>query len=879
MNLPLDPIDGSAVELVEQPLLFQHCRIDMPQGQILGEDALRLVNFQGQESASDLFEYQLELHGDTAATRAGTKPLVFSQIIGRPLTVGIGITPFDDSDVAHQAFRRALNGADPKGLFALFNGIVASFAIEIPGVYRLTMRPAAWRMGLTNRYRIFSQKSVCEVLEQLCREHRVDASFDGLKGSTNIASTRVQDWLQAGETDLEFMRRLMTKAHVFYYFKHEASRHVMVFDNQPAYPPTLSRNTPLRYTFTGIDELGMHQSDVVSQYSYQQSMGSSGVEGVFTLQSEAWDVTQPGDPLASFSSFRADSRPDTGELPFKQYKIVQYGFSDSEVRDFAQSTELAMHTANVQFSGASRCPAFRVGHRFSMAPTPSDYTGSDVRPELAGVEFVLTHVQHSSSLDGEYSNQFSATLASGLISMVGIQDTQQGMVLAHVTTPEGSEAVQDWPYYVPDDFSLGRQLLQDSQGVQRRLNAKGVYVRFSCDGPDAKPVWVKLASHMQTIPEVGCSVWVSRANDESELPEVQNMVQADGSKVITDSGWTAHTQVGNSYSTSFGDSRSVRFGQPWSRSDVGKAVTLVEDAYATGKFRDASYSRGGNYGYSTTEKAEKGVLSESWSFGSSYSYSWSLEQKSFSAAGSSHHQSVIGKSDPAQVQPEAPDADTLSSVQSSRSVVWGNTYSKSDSHGNTKSVANYEGNVENDSTHNGDVLSNTSISGTSTNNSTHRGKVSSKSDIFADSENVSTITGTSTNRSTHNIVHNFSTVAAQSSSSAIGAVNSNDAIGVSNSNSATGASNRNSLVGATIDFSLQGMGNAVSITGMENRMSMTGMNNTLSVTGESNTVSVTGGSTTVEVAGPGVHVSAKSAQASIDLNGPVMQIPLIILVL
>lgn len=877
MNLPLDPVDGTAVQLVEQPQLFQGCRIEMPGGKVLGDSALRLVQFQGQESVSDLFEYQLELHGDTTAAGAG-ESLVFSQIIGRPITVGIGNAAFDDRSGGQQALSSALGGGDASE-FSLFNGIVASFAIEIPGVYRVTMRPAAWRMGLTNRYRIFGQKSVREVLEQLCREHRVEASFDGLTGSANIASTRVQDWLQAGETDLEFMRRLMTKAHVFYYFVHSAGRHVMVFDNQPAYPPVLSDDRALRYTFTGMDELGMHQWDTVSQYSYQQSMGITGVDGVFTLQSEAWDVTQPGEPLASFTSFRANSRPDTGDLPFKQYKIVQYGFSDNEVRDFAQSTELAMHTANVQFSGASRCAAFRVGHRFRMQPTPSDYTGSEVRPELKDVEFVLTHVQHSSSLDGDYSNQFSATLADGLVSMVGIQDTQQGMVLAHVTTPAGSEAIQDWPYYVPDDFSLGRQLLQDSQGVHRKLNAKGVYVRFSCDGPDAKPVWVKLASHMQTIPEVGCSVWVSRANDESELPEIQNMVQADGSKTITDSTWTAHTQVGNSYSTSFGDSRSIRFGQPWSRGDVSKAVTLVENAYATGTFRDASYSRGGNYGYSTTEKNEKGVLNESWSYGSSYSYSWSLEQKSFSAAGSSHHQSVVGKSDPAQVQPEAPDADTLAAVQSSRSVVWGNTYSKSDSHGDTKSVATYTGDVENDSTHTGDVLSNTTISGTSTNNSTHHGKVSSKSDIFADSENVSTITGTSTNRSTHNIVHNFTTVAAQSSSSAIGATNSNDVVGVSNSNSATLASNRNSLVGANIDLSLQGTGNTVSITGMENRMSVTGMNNTMSVTGESNTLSVTGASTTIEVAGPGVHVSAKSDQASIDLNGPVMQIPVIILVL
>jgi hypothetical protein len=56
---PDDPIAGSAIELVDQPLLYQHCRIAMPQGKVLGENAFSLERFQGQESVSDLFEYQL----------------------------------------------------------------------------------------------------------------------------------------------------------------------------------------------------------------------------------------------------------------------------------------------------------------------------------------------------------------------------------------------------------------------------------------------------------------------------------------------------------------------------------------------------------------------------------------------------------------------------------------------------------------------------------------------------------------------------------------------------------------------------------------------------------------------------------------------------
>lgn len=870
-----DPIAGSALELVDQPLLYQHCRIAMPQGQVLGENAFSLERFQGQESASDLFEYQLELHGDTATgdAAADAATLDFATVIGRPVTVGIGTTPYSDRDESHLAFRRALDGTGPKGAFALFNGIVAALAIELPGVYRITMRPAAWRMGLTNRYRVFTQKSICDVLEQLCREHGVEASFSGLKGSDNLATCRVQDWFQAGETDLDFLRRLMSKAHIYYYFRHEADRHVMVFDNRPTYPPAIPGDTALRYTWTATDALGMHQGDVVSQYSYQQSLGVSGVQGIFTLQTEAWDVTQPGDPLASFTTFRADSRPDTGDLPFRQHKVVQYGFSTAQVREFAQATESAIHSGERQFSGASFCPLLRAGHRFRM-----ETDMPDVRPELNGVEFVLTQVQHESVLDGEYNNHFSATPADGLISATGLQDTQQGVVLAHVASPGGDDAVQHWPYYIPDDFSLGRNWLADTQGVHKRLHAKGVYVRFATDPPGTPPVWVKLAAHMQTIPEVGACVWVSRANDESEIPEIQNMVQADGTKTITDSGWTAHSQVGNSFSTSYGDSRSIHFGQPWSRADVDAAVKLVEAAYGRKLFRDASYSRGGSYGYSTSEQGADGMLNESWSYGSTYGNSWGKEQISFSATGASRHQSVVGKYKPteADAQPVV-DADASAAVQSSISTVHGDTYAKSTSNGKTKSISTYNGAVSNESTHNG--------------------KVTSKTDIFADSENTSTITGVSSNRSTHNIEHNVSTVNAQSNSSAIGASNSNSAIGVSNSNSvvglhnsndavgvsinlsATGASTRNSLLGISADTSLQGMSNALNIVGMDNRLSVTGSSNHLSVTGDSSSVSVTGSSTVVEVAGPGVHVSAKSPQAKIDLDGPVMQIPVIVLVL
>jgi type VI secretion system secreted protein VgrG len=867
MNVPHDSFAMTRIASVEQPLLYQFCRIEMPQGEVLGEESFRLVGFQGNENVSDLFEFQLELHGNSQLD--DVPDIDIAQIIGRPVTVAIAGVQTEQRELAHLAFLRVPDGRGDLRAFSVFNGIVASFAIDMPGVYHVTVRPAAWRMTLTNHYRIHPRCSIREAIERVCREHRVSVSLEGLKGDDNIASARIQDWLQAGESDFDFIRRLMGKAHIFFYFEHRVDGHTMVFANRPAYPPARPGDEPLRYTYTEEDEIGLHEADIITQYNYRQSLGSSGVHSTFSQVHEAWNVSQPTQPLAMSTSINAGSAPDVGELPFNQYKIVQYGFSGDSVQHYARTTGQALSTADLQLSGSSKCPFFRVGHRFGMVAMHPD-----VRPELDGCAFVLTQVQHSATLDGIYQNQFTATVVHGLISAASLQDTQQGAVLATVTDAQGNATVRDWPYYVPDDFTLGRQELVDRQGG--RLSAKGVFVRFSTAPQDSPPVWVKLSSQMQSIPEVGCAVWVSRANDESELPEIQNTVQSDGTRTITDSKWTSHSSVGNSYSASYGDSRSVRFGQAWSRADVDRAVFLVESAYAEGKFRDVGYSRGANYGYSESEEKENGLLSKSCSYGSNYGYSWGKESKSFSMTGSSYHESVTGKCDTTLTSTEGSDPEESNTVQVSKSTVHGDSYSVNIAHGKTRSV------------------------------STHHDTVSSESTVNADSENRSTVTGKSTNHTRHSTVQNVTTIGAQSSSSAIGASNSNDvigssqsnsaigvsqsnaAVGVSQSNSVTGLHNHNGLTGASADTSLTGATNSTSITGAAVSTSVLGSHTGTNVCGSSSTVNVTGSSTSVNMAGTstsidilgsGMSLSVKGSTVGIDISGPSIHIPVILLVM
>lgn len=863
MSAPLSDIARTAIDKVSQPTLYLSCDIALASGRVLGSETFRLVSFEGKEHVSEPFEFNLSLRGDTDP--AGEQ-LQFSQLIGRPITVCIGM-PDLPADAGRNAYMKPMKNGGKQAM-AVFNGMVASFGMQEPGVYQVTMRPSLWRMTLTNNYRMHRQMSVRDVLVALCREHRVPANFEALGGADNMAVTRVQDWLQAGESDYEFLRRLMGKAHIFYYFVHQYGQHTLVFANRASYPPALGNDRPLRYTWTSEEELGMHQADVISQYSFQQSLGCSGVRGTFTWEEQAANVKGG---IARFASFHANSGPDIGELPFNQYRIYQYGGSNNEVRHYTRASNDALQTADTQLSGASYCPLLRVAHQFRMT------AGSDqVRPELERGRYVLTEVNHRATLDGEYSNQFQATNAAGLITPLSLQDTQQGAVLAKVVAHRALKQPGTWPYYTPDNFDMQEELLRDSDGVPAKMQAKGVYVRFSTDDDSAPPVWVKITPSMQTVPEVNTMVLVSRANDESELPEIQ-AIHSDGSSVVTDDLWTAHTQVGNNYSTAYGDGKSVRFGWRWSAADTDNAVSIIDKAYARKLFRDVSYSRGGSYSYSCSEQMEQGLLGESWSYGSSHGNSWGKESINFSATGRTYQESIVGKYDTSLSSTEAGDSDAQAAVQASKNTVYGDSYNRSVNNGNVKSISENNGNVESKNT----------ITGTNTSTSTHYGKVTNTSTINADSESTSVVTGTSTNRSTQNIVHNFSAIGAQSSSTAIGASNSNDAIGVSNGNSVTGVRNQNSLLGASLDLSLTGatngtsltgMNNSVGITGMNNSMSVTGNHNGINVTGESNSVNITGASTSIDILGAGLSLSVKGAMVSIDISGPSIQIPIILLV-
>lgn len=863
MNDRVNAIGQTAIAAVSAPApaLFLHCAVFLARNRLVSDETFRLVSFQGQESVSEPFEYQLELHGNTSP-RHGT-PLGFDDVIGRPVTVGIQYpSAYTQAEMAER-FQSALRGGTTGEELSLFNGIVTSFSMDIPGVYRITMKPALWKLSLTNAYAVHRKMHIRDTIAKLLDRHRIAYALDAVSGSDNPASSRIQDWLQAGETDLEFLRRLMGKAHLYYYFVHTGNSHKMVFANLPEtpYPYVFASRKPLRYAFTAQDELGLAQSDVISQYSYQRSLVSSAVRGVFTRQEAAWEE----DAVAKLQTFEAVSDTDLGELPFNQYKIYQYGCSSDEVRHFTESTQSAMESAGSQFSGSSYCAHFRVGHQFSVTGEQmADSHPMPVQPSLEGKRFVLTQVKHQASADGGYQNEFQSTEASGFIAPFSIQETQQGMILAEVVEKSGDAPVQDWRYYTADYFDPDTNTLVDN-GAE--LKAMGVYVRFSTADKNSDPVWVKLAPHMQTAPEIGATVLITRAQDESELPEIQSIIQANGSMAIMPSTWTASTHVGSSYSTNYGDGQSIRFGKN-STANLKAAVGIVSNAYNSGKYRDTSYSQGASYSFSTSETnagtpsnstelfgpyaGASDLLSASESFGSTYNRQYAQVTSGFSKIGTSYNKSTVDKS----------VSDSTVGTQDNTSVVGMNANS---------SIMGMSMSTE-------VIGSTTSMQLVGNSNSVQTTGITNGMSTVGMSNQLS-INGVS-----NNIVMTGSSnsIAVTGDSSSVGATGSRvntEVVGLSVNTSVLGAGSNVNITGSSTDVGIVGTSTRVNVTGASTGVSVTDMSTECSIVNMDNRISIRNVCNSIDLFNTGMSLQSNPARIKTEIYGPDISMPAIKIIL
>ena len=190
--------------------------------EILAQVALTVARVQGSEGINDLFTYTVDLKTPDERWGLGGPEanLDLPQMQGQELTLEIEL---DGS------------GTGPSGGFGAGEREITGIVTEITGpipegrhfLYRLTLRPWLFLASLTTDYKIFQQKTVVEILDELL----ADYSFPVEKRLDVARYPKREYQVQYGETDYAFFQRLTEEWGISFFFEHSSGRHRLVLSD------------------------------------------------------------------------------------------------------------------------------------------------------------------------------------------------------------------------------------------------------------------------------------------------------------------------------------------------------------------------------------------------------------------------------------------------------------------------------------------------------------------------------------------------------------------------------------------------------------------------------------------------------------------------
>ena len=166
----------------------------------LADNTLALLSMSGNEQLSELFSYTIECVSEDAN-------IDLYELLGERISVVL------DTDNGGE---RYVNGLIHQAAHVGSHGEYA--------VYRFTVTAWPWMMTQTKDCKIFAEVSVPEIIETVLSDNNVTDFDFRLSSSYEVWNFCVQ----YQETDFDFVSRLMEHEGIYYFFEHDADKHVMV---------------------------------------------------------------------------------------------------------------------------------------------------------------------------------------------------------------------------------------------------------------------------------------------------------------------------------------------------------------------------------------------------------------------------------------------------------------------------------------------------------------------------------------------------------------------------------------------------------------------------------------------------------------------------
>ena len=237
----------------------------------LGRDVLVLAleHFDCREGLGELFEFHVDALSDAEDDRP---PIDFDDFIGNNCCVSI-----KRHDESERHFNGVLTETQWRG--------TRDVGEKTFHTYSLVLRPWLWMLSRVSDCRIFSDKSIPDIIMEIFIKHPFAALGEwSLPGSYPV----LEYCVQYRETDLQFVCRLMEEAGIYYFFEHSKSEHKLILiDSSAAHKPKQG-GKELTYV-----PLGTGQRD--EEFLHTWIAGRRFASGKFALKD--YNYKKPTDPL------------------------------------------------------------------------------------------------------------------------------------------------------------------------------------------------------------------------------------------------------------------------------------------------------------------------------------------------------------------------------------------------------------------------------------------------------------------------------------------------------------------------------------------------------------------------------------------------------
>jgi type VI secretion system secreted protein VgrG len=438
----------------------------------LGEDVLLLTGFSGEEAVSQLFRFELTLISDDNAIPMGD-------------IVGLGVS-----------FSVTMTDGSPRWFHGVVNQFGCGGELEGRRSYRAEVVPWLWFLSQTTDCRIFQNKTVPQIIEQIF----ADLGFQDFETNLQLEHPTWEYCVQYRETDLEFVSRLIEEEGIFYYFRHEEGKHTLVLADHTGAYFDCQENSVDFPSNVGQRALTDHITSWVHEYSFRSGKCAQTDYNFQTPSTSLMSQSKTVLKLKNMDKFEQYDYPG---------RFIDKSRGTALLKLRMEEVEAAHNTVR----GESQCKSFTPGGRFTIGVHQSS--------DEEGKAYVITSIRHEahepmgyetgaeSGLD--YGNRFTC-LPEEVVARPSRRSAKpivHGVQTAVVVGPPGEEIY-------PDKY--GRVKVQfhwDREGQQDENSSCWVRVSQTHAGPGFGAI---------NIPRIGEEVIVSFLEGDPDRPIITGRV-------------------------------------------------------------------------------------------------------------------------------------------------------------------------------------------------------------------------------------------------------------------------------------------------------------------------------------------------------------------